>query len=852
MDESWQARLHDPQMPVPHLSAVHVTQAPVVDGVLDDAAWEQAAASSAFTQKSPREGAPPTERTTVRVVYDDDALYVAVDCAQAGAPIVARLTRRDREVEADWVSVAFDTRRDGKSAFVFEVNAGGAMLDAMRFNDTDFSPDWDENWNVRVSRRSDGWSAEYRIPLRVLRFQSLPQQSWGFEVRRYISIKQETDEWALVPRSGAGEVSHYGKLDGLLGLASRTPFELRPFVLGRMRRRDATTLDVNGASGSTFMNALPGGTDFTGSAGLDLKWHPTQDLTLDATVNPDFAQVEADQIVLNLTTYETYYPEKRPFFLEGIDAFATPLQLVYTRRIGRAPSVPYLRDMAPYNEMLLDVPQPATIWGASKLTGRVADGWSIGTLQAVTAESTVPVQLADGTRVNRVLAPLTDFGVLRVKRDLSDHAFVGLTATGVTHAERTGQWPIVPGAGPATQLCPDGAQLAAGSRCFDDAYVAAADWRWRSGNGDWASNGQLVASTLQHGPARSVSDGTSIAPGDVGHGAQGYFAKEGGAHWVGDVFGAWGDRKLDINDLGYLQRANIWGGGFDLEYRTLQPTWNFLETHTNFSFWRFENDDGLLLRNGYQINAWGKLSNFWRYYGNVAAYPPRFDDREMTDGAALERAGKYGGELEVISDSTKRVSFDVWTGWFWLPDGYIVQGNAAVTLRALPQLDLDLLPTWQLSPGEPRYVTTGPLAGQYVFGHLDAKSFGTTLRATYTFTPRLTLQTYAQLFLASGHYSGFTFYQSDPNGPRPVVHLGDLRAGPPPPTNPDFEQGAINANVVLRWEYQIGSLLYVVYTRSQVPSVSLGSGERGTLDLGAVRRAPASDTIIVKLSYWWG
>jgi hypothetical protein len=527
----------------PHAHAQHVKEPPVLDGKLDDDAWREAPATSSFTQKSPVEGAAPTERTTVRVVYDDDALYIGVDCEQRGAPVVERLTRRDREVEADWVSVALDTRRDGKSAFVFEVNAGGALLDAVRFNDTDFSPDWDENWDAHVAVRDHGWSIEYRIPFRILRFQSLPLQSWGFEVRRYVSMKQETEEWALVSRTAGGEVSHYGKLEGLVGLSARTPFELRPFVLGRVRRQDATQLSVPTLGNTVFTNNLPGVTDFTPSAGLDLKWHLSQDLTLDGAINPDFAQVEADQLVLNLSTYETYYPEKRPFFLEGTDIFSTPGQLLYTRRIGRVPTIPALRP----GEQLLDVPQPP-IWGASKLTGRLADGLTIGTLQAVTGENSVPVREADGSMVTRKIAPMSAFNVLRARYDITDRAAVGVMATGVTRAEHTTEWPVVPGS-PAQTLCPTTMQaaqstllVAPGARCFNDAYVGAADWRWRSASGDWASNGQVGASLLGRGPARYQPDGTIERPGDIGGSAGAYVGKEGGEHWVGDVWGGYAGR----------------------------------------------------------------------------------------------------------------------------------------------------------------------------------------------------------------------------------------------------------------------------------------------------------------------
>jgi hypothetical protein len=834
----------------------------MIDGRLDDEAWKHASASSTFFQKAPREGSSPTERTTVRVVYDDDAVYVGVDCEQRGAPLTARLTRRDREVEADWVSVSLGTRRDGKSAFVFEVNAGGTLLDAVRANDTDFSSDWDENWEARVDVRKDGWSAEYRIPFRILRYSTLPVQSWAFEVRRYISSRQETDEWALVSRSAGGEVSHYGQLDGLVGLSARTPFELRPFVLERVRRQDATTLTVPTLGNTTQTSNLPAITDFTPSAGLDLKWHPTQDLTLDATINPDFAQVEADQLVLNLTSFETYYPEKRPFFLEGAEQYNGIFQMLYTRRIGRVPPVPTLR----FNENLLDVPQPTTIYGASKLSGTVSDGWTVGTLQALTAPATVPVSLGSGASVTRVVEPLSAWNVLRVRRELGDKAFVGLMATGVTRGESTGNWPTVPagqaGLGqPAQAVCPTTMQafhstllVRPGSRCFDDAYTGALDGRWRSNDGTWAFVGQAAGSTLQRGPPRYVPDGTVVSAGDVGSAAGAYFGKEGGDHWIAGVYGGYADRKFDNNDMGYNQRGNIVVSDGAVEYRTLEPFWTLLETHTHLEAFDNRNMQGLALGSGVNFNESGKLDNFWRFFVEAHVRTARFDDREVGDGTALERAAiPIGNTTQLQTDPTDVVSFNVQSQIDPIDNGSLaLSESAGLTLRALPQMDLDVLPSFTWNVGEPRYVTTGNAAGQYIFGHLDARSLGAIVRATYTFTPRLTLQAYAQLFLASGHYSGFLEGTSDPAGPRAVFHLSDLRPTLLYGSNPDFEQAALNVNVVLRWEWRLGSLLYLVYTRAQVPNVSLDPGEVGTLDLGSIRRAPAADTFIAKLSYWWG
>jgi hypothetical protein len=823
-------------LPSPHYRAVRVERPPVIDGRLDEDVWRRAPPTTAFTQKVPVEGKAPTEKTTMRVLYDDDAIYVAFECEQRGVPVESRLTRRDRQVEADSVTFTIDTRRDGKSAFEFYVNAAGVLADAIRFNDTDYSSDYDENWDARTDVRKDGYSVEIRIPLRILRFASAPVQSWGMQARRYISDKQETDEWALIPRAAGGEVSHYGKLDGLEGLSSRAPFELRPFVLGRLRRRDAVTSQV------------ASGTDTKLSAGLDLKWHPSQDLTLDATINPDFGQVEADQIVLNLTTFETYYPEKRPFFLEGIDAFSTPAQLVYTRRIGRAAPSPALRSNVA--EQLVDVPEPATIYGASKLTGRIAEGWSVGTLQALTARNDVQVQLQDGSRVRRMVDPLTSFNVMRVKRDVGSNGHVSLMLTGVTHAEATDNYPLDP---PSPALCPNGNYVGLGARCWNDAYVGSLDWRWRTPDGDWVTGGQAAVSTLKNGPARSQPDGTVNNPGDLGSGALVYLNKEGGTHWVGNAAISGSTRKLDYNDFGYMQRANTIAANAQVEYRELEPWSIFREAHVYAFEGSTLNDDGLLIGNGQSLGSWGKLKNLWGYYVDVHYRANKFDDREVGDGTALERKGRVGWEAQLGTDSTKRVAFGLDQITDLLFDGFSFQGNALLTVRALPQFDFDIGPNWFYTQGEPRFVANGATPGQYLFGRQRAKNVGAVIRATYTFTPRLTLQTYAQLFLASGHYSDFTQYQSDPNGVRPNISLSDLS----PYTgllgsNPDFVQGALNINLVLRWEYRLGSLLYLVYTRAQVPNVTLGPTDEGTLRFSAVSQAPAADAILVKLSYWWG
>jgi hypothetical protein len=784
------------------LHPARTERAPEIDGRLDDTAWSAAESSGAFLQKFPDEGSPPSEPTSVRVLYDDDALYVAIDCRQASAPRVERLTRRDRDVDADRVEVDLATRGDGKSAFHFGINASGVLVDGLRYDDTELSLDWDENWDAAVQTTATGWTAELRIPLRILRFPTVPTQSWGLQVRRYVSARQEIDEWALIPRAVAGEVSHYGVLGPLDGLRPGSPFEVRPFVLARLRRREPTA------------DTLASGTDAAFAAGLDAKWHIARDLTLDATILPDFGQVEADQVVLNLTTYETFFPEKRPFFLEGLDAFATPVQILYTRRIGR---VPLLSEL-PEGAVLVEAAEPSPIYGAAKLSGQLGGRFTIGALAAVTGATDVTVQASDGSRTPLRLAPVTGFAALRLKRDLGDNAHVGAMATAVTRFQ------------PAD---------------FHDAYVAAIDGRWRSPSGDYLVNAMALASLSENGPARQQPDGTIIQSGDLAPGVLVHAAKEGGT-WLFDLSYEGYGRRVDIDDMGYLTRANLHSIAAVGERKDRTSGDVLVETSFRFETFQRWNLDGLRLAELYQINTSGKLRSFWEYFVELHYRAAHFDDREVGDGTALERAGLLGLEVSLRSDPRGRVVVSLDTQSQRLSDGWNFSLDSSIGVRALPQLDIDLLPTATYTVGEPRYTGLAAADGLPLFGHQEAASVGATLRATYTFTPRLTFQAYAQVFLASVHYDAFA------TAPGRVVHLDDLAPAPAPGTNPDLEDAILNANLVLRWEWRLGSMLYLVYSRAQAPAVGLGPGENARLDVGAALRGAAADVFLVKCSLWAG
>lgn len=828
----------------------------VLDGRLDDAAWHltAATATSAFTQHSPDPGRPPVESTTLHVLYDDEALYFGFDCIQERAPVVARLTRRDRQVESDSVSVSLDTHHNGQSAFEFMVSAASVLVDTLHFNDTESSDSWDENWEGRATRTPHGWSAELRIPLRILRFDGLPQQSWGFQARRYVSVRKETDEWAFIAPAAAGEVSLYGKLVGLDNLKPRRSLGIRAIVVGRVRHRDPAP------------EYARSGTDLSASAGLDLKWNPTQNLTLDGTLNPDFSQVEADQVLLNLSSFEIFFPEKRPFFLESSDTFSTPLSVLYTRRIGLAPALPKLW----LGEQPLAPQEPTMIYGAAKLTGTLGRRVTIGLLTALSGRNSTQVLLPDKSQTERLAEPLTLWSTLRLRFQPRSNLQLGVIST-LTLRFEPDQYPQGPdGSGGLSWLCPGGERLVGSgpARCFHDAFVGGFDWRWRS-EGGYVIDGQAVLSAIMQGPPRVLADGTRIESGDASSGVHLRLAKESG-NFIGQIAFDGLGRKLDYNDLGYLQRQNQVAASLRVGYRTTEPFGAVLESNTRLEIAVRDNLDWLNIGRELHLKSWWRFRSFWELFFEFQYLPAYFDDREVGNGTALERTDRFGIELEVTSDSRKRASFRSWTQVQLLHEGLHVEGDAEITLRLRPQLDLQFLPLVLHAQGEPRYVAQ---AGQscaenwivappknrcaeldaLLFGRLTATSVGLTVRSTYTFTPRVTLQMYAQLLVAARRYADFsapTLQRASGAGSPRVVHLDELQPAALPPFNPDQVETILNLNVTLRWEFLLGSTVYLVYTRSQAPQVSLLPNQPGSLDIGALRGGGTTDAFLIKFVYW--
>ena len=865
---------------VRHLRAARRTAAIVLDGRPDEAAWQAGEEGGGFTQVTPDEGQPASVQTRFRVLWDDEAVYVGITCDDP-EPAVARLSRRDRWVDGDWVSVDFDTTLDHRTAYHFQVFAGGHQLDGLHYDDTNLTTDWDAAWESQVAFSERGWSVEMRIPLRILRI-PVGATQFGFNVYRHLVRRQEDDQFRYRPRGTPGDISRIGVLDGLAGIKPVSALELRPYFGARATRSDPWPGPVRAPGRLGACSSVGFAPQALGAAcaGLDLRYNVSSDLSLVATLNPDFGQVEADQLVLNLSTFETFFPEKRPFFLQGLDTFQTPggsapgggyggsaFQLFYSRRIGKPPPGPDLPD----GGRVLYQPGARPVASAVKLTGTVG-ATSVGLLASL--EQPVDAQVYCG-------APANDSGAASTPCDGKRGQVIDQQATGaVARAALRVRVPV-------------GKNLLAGvmgtavdplfSPGVRHAHVGSADFVLFNDQRSLTLSGQATGSLINGGGRNVLRDGTVVDPGfgasgsGVGGGA-GVLTLDYTGEYTGGVWGVdWMSPTFTTRDLGFLRRANLARAFGAFSIRQPHPT--ALTQRIGVVFFGKEVRDaslGLQLYSqiGLQqetnwINNW--YSQFGAWFEGQGA-----DDRELQDGTPIER--QKGLVLYTFSTTDQRKPAHLELFGSHRRDLGGVQGqryweaNTTIGLRPHPQLEagLDLgislddgttrslgaatsLPAPGVSPVtlEPGYA----LAQQrlYLFAPLRARSVSATLRATFAFSSALTLQAYAQLFAAGLAY-GDPLRAVAPPG-KALIRLADLslaQALDAAPNNDDREAG-LNVNLILRWEWRLGSTLYLVYAHQTSNAYSPLPSRRGldlNAELGALSRSQGAangDSVLVKI-----
>jgi len=772
-------------------AAVRTANAPRIDGVLNETEWQSAPPSGGFTQYLPLEGRPGTQPTEIRILYDEDALYIGATMTDSDpSGIVARLARRDDEVESDWISVRLDSYHDHQTAFEFTVNAAGIKTDILISDDgKEEDASWDVVWETEVQHTSKGWTAEIRIPFKVLRFPEKSEQEWGVQFIRYISRLYEIQHWVLIGKSESGFVSKFGHLNGLQNIRRPSQVELLPYVVGGNRFLPSSP-------------AFPDGNDFTSNTGLDLKIRPTTSLTIDATFNPDFGQVEADPAVLNLSTIETFYPEKRPFFIEGsqifrLSTFGGP-GLFYSRRVGRAIDV-----QAPPGGYVEHEPRSSTILGAAKISGKTENGLSIGVLEAVTASEEATLVDSLGVKSTKTVEPLTNYSVIRLRQDMLENSNAGLMVTSV---QREGRVP---------------------------AFTGGFDWNLKFDQSTYRIDGFLVGSRTS-APDGSRLDGSA---GKIG------FSKDAGVHWQGNVGVDFTSKKYNVNDIGFFRRPNDYGGNAELLYRDDEVTdWKRIY-NVSLSLHKRYNFDGAELFDSYNLNSYIMLPNFWEISVGGALDLGKYDDRETRGNGLFRRASNRGVGFGVESDPRQDV-----VGELSLDFGNDSRNGTSFRVGLETELKLSTAMTITLLLENSRqnrqlaWVTN--LVDLLVSPNLTTilaerttNEWDFTTRGTFIFTRALTLQAYLQMFFAKGRYENF-------------VRMSSAEKFAPYSFSwPEFNRLSLNSNVVLRWEYLPGSTLFLVWSQAR-------DGDNGTYgtslgrDFSDVFSLPVQNVLLLKISYW--
>jgi len=833
--------------------------APTVDGRLDDAVWNRAPAAGDFVQFAPNAGSPATLRTETRVAYDDAAVYVAVRMYDPRPDsIVGQLARRDADVHSDWVHVGFDSYHDRRTAYVFGINPRGVKQDIFLYNDGSDDNTWNAVWDGAARVDSLGWTAEFRVPFSQLRYSAADVAGgriWGFNVRREVARTKEESFWSPVLPNVQGVVSRFGELRGLERLPSPRRLEVQPYSMGRVTRAPVQ-------QGNPFYRA----TDPTASGGADVKYGITSNFTLTATLNPDFGQVEADPGQVNLTAYETFLPEQRPFFVEGSDIFKFGLgagdgdfgseSLFYSRRIGRRPQG---TRRIPGNAAFSDVPEASSILGAAKVTGKTSGGWSVGILDAVTAREEARFVLdGAGRELSAAVEPMTNYAVGRVSRDFRG----GKSAVGgiVTATHR---------------LLGEDDSL---SFLRSAAYAGGFDLRHRFGKGNayevrsWVLGSTVRGDTLAMQGTQRSSARYFQRPDDYrydptrtslsGWAAHTEFLKSGGGNlqWGGVVNAR--SPGFETNDIGFQRDADQVLAAAFLGYNQPKAGKTFRRWGGNLNGWNTYTFDGRYLGLGGNVNGNFQLRNFWGGYAGINREAAGTSVRALWGGPSLRTPGSWNTWAGISSDSRKKVfgslnasgSREDETG------GYSWNLSAGTTWRASARANLSVRPSYSSGLSAWQFVSTQRSSDgrpRYVFGELDQNTFSVTARLNYTFTPDLSLQLYAQPFISAGDYSDFreVVLTDDGKAVAPAARFTDRFRPAAYSGNPDFNYKQFRSNAVLRWEYRPGSTLFVVWSQGRQDYLQDGSFRLGR-DFGRLfgmdddHAVPMTNVLLLKVNYW--
>ncbi|MDR8390528.1 carbohydrate binding family 9 domain-containing protein [Aliifodinibius sp. S!AR15-10] len=859
-----------------------------LDGKLDEAMWQQVEVATDFTQRTPNDGEPATEKTEARIIYTADAIIVgarAYDSAMDSA--AATLFRKDGSAYSDWFYVTIDSYNDNRTGFSFAVNPKGVRKDILLYDDDNEDLRWDAVWEAATSMDEKGWTVEMRIPLSQLRFSSNSDQietEWGINFQRRIARKEEISFWAPTPQESSGFVSQFGTLQGIKNISAPKQLEIVPY--------GSTSLTRAPSEGD---NPFYSANEMNGSVGADLKYGLTSDLTLTATINPDFGQVEADPAVINLSAFETYFREQRPFFLEGneifnfgktktYNTFGNPITF-YSRRIGRAPQ----GNLEKYNDYnshsvynpgnnpstYTKRPDQTTIAAAAKLSGKTRSGWSVGLLDAYTVQESSPYQIGTGRDGSFVVEPATNYLVARTKKDLNGgNTYLGGFLSSVNRNVNDRYFE---------------------NFLHESAYLGGVDFEHNWDDLNWTASGTFSLSQVtgteeailetQKSSARYYNrvdaENLSLDPTKTslgGFATEVSLRKSGGGNWRTSLTYSEVSPGYEVNDLGFENRADYRATAFVLSYEESDPKHLRYYEIWSYEMWAW-NHDGDRIGNYYNVGSYMQFNNLWSFNFNINYAGNAYFDRMTRGGPVAQRPRDWNFNFNVRSDQTKPLSFNfggfrrrvmsenefddvVWFGLEFRPTTFI---------------QLEIEPEFGRGTETDQYVTaiddplaTGTYGTRYVFADIDQTFLSTNIRLDWTFTPNISLQLYARPYISSGNfynYKEFTTprwyefavygqdqgsiqyseadeeYTVDPDG-----------SGAAPSftfEEQDYNFRSIQGNTVFRWEYKPGAALFLVWQHDRSNSGPNNDFRLGR-DFSRLFGSEPTNVFLIKLSYWLG
>lgn len=848
--------------------AAEITAAPAIDGILDESVWKESAWGDDFTQNEPYNGRKATQQTEFSVLFDKDNLYVAIRAYDTFPDsITNRLTRRD-QVDGDVVAIIFDSFHDLRTGFMFGASSSGVKFDQMFTGDGESEDaSWDPNWWVKTSINEEGWVAEMKIPFSQVRFEKNSGDIWGLQTARILFRNNETTFWQHVPRDAPGFVHLMGEMSGLEQIKPRKIFDITPYAVARVETFKAEP-------GNPF---LENGKLSKLNGGIDAKIGITNNMTMDLTINPDFGQVEADPSEVNLSAYETFFSEKRPFFIEGnnITNFSLGIgdggvgndNLFYSRRIGRRPAGdPDLED-----NWHSSVPSNTTILGAAKLTGKTKNGLSVGFVEAMTAEEKAEIDTAGGRKFETV-EPFTNYLVGRVQKDFNE----GKTIIGgiFTSTNRV-----------LDSNLDDFMHKAAYSGGLDfTRYFKDKSWMFNinsafslvEGSSQALINTQRSSARYLQRPGKSYADLDSTRTSLAGSGGRVQLTKNDG-HWNFFAATLWKTPGFETNDLGFIREADqilsvLWAG-----YNVWDPKWIYRRYNINADFFAVWNFGGDNLVNGFEWNANMGLKNFWNIWtgGNLGS--SGYSAGMLRGGPMMKTTGAYNVRFGFSSDNRKKVGFSFFTGYNagYRRDTRNLNSEIEISYKPIDYLSISVAPAFSNSFSELQYVTNNIHfngEARYVFASIDRKTISTSFRASLNLSPNLTFQYWGQPFIATGKYYDYKhitqplageysdrfhkFLTSQISLDNEEYSIDEDIDG-----NIDyrFERKDFNvqeflSNFVVRWEYTPGSSLFLVW--SQTRSSSNDSGQLEFMnDLGDLFDSGDNkphNVFLIKFSYRFG